>query len=305
MYAAAVFTNDLMPGQTTHERRFTEEEKQIVIRQPFILESYHYVKGDRYVNAMRRNNAKVFLDSGAFSAKHSGAEINLNEYCSYIERNRDIIKVVDGQLVAAVLDVIGDADASYENQKYMEQRGINPIPVYHIYEDERWLDYYVANYPYIGIGGASGLSAKAARQWFDRLWSKHLLDGAGNPKTRVHGLAVTAVPLMERYPWFSVDSSSWVQAASFGSVWLPEEGPIKISDKSPSKHEFGKHLMSYTEIERDKILAKIRAQGFDPDRLASSPFGRFAYNLWAYPWINYFVNQKRAVGFPPLEEMLF
>ena len=50
-----------------------------------------------------------------------------------------------------VLDVIGDAEKSLEAQKYMESKGLHPLPVFHQGEDWKYLDYYRNNYDYICI----------------------------------------------------------------------------------------------------------------------------------------------------------
>ncbi|MCL5459902.1 hypothetical protein M3M33_14795, partial [Loigolactobacillus coryniformis] len=70
---------------------------------------------------MRRDGAKVFLDSGAFSAYTLGVTLSIDEYCDYIKRNLDIIRVEDGVVMASVLDGIGDALLTYQNQLAMEE----------------------------------------------------------------------------------------------------------------------------------------------------------------------------------------
>ena len=304
LYAAAVYTNNYMPGQRLYQD-FNERERDIVHNLPNILESYHYVKGQKYVNDMRRNNAQVFLDSGAFSAHTLGVQLDIKAYCNYIVRNKDIIKVEDGVMMASVLDGIGDPLLTYQNQKAMEYYGVTPLPCFHAGEDERYLEYYVENYPYITLGGMVGSSTQQLTIWLDRIWDKYLVDHAGRPKLKVHGFGITAIPLMERYPWWSCDSSSWIQATSFGSIVSPKFGPLNISDRSPARHAAGQHIMSLSEIEQKTVIEHIESSGFTYDRLSTVYQSRAAYNLMAYNEIGIRMNNMKVESFRAKNQELF
>ncbi len=41
------------------------------------------------------------------------------------------------------------------------------------------------------------------------------------PRVRTHGFAMTSLLLITRYPWWSVDSSSWVKLGAYGFVYIP------------------------------------------------------------------------------------
>lgn len=292
LYTAAVYTNEYVPGMHSPIRWdvLNEHERNIVSNLPNILESYHYVWKDKYVKGMREDGAKIFLDSGAFSAYTLGAKIHLPTYVDYIKRNIDILRVEDGVLMAAVLDGIGDPLETYRNQLSMEALGVKPMPCFHAGEDERYLEWYIQNYDYISLGGMVGSSTKQLMLWLDRVWDKFLVDGSGRPRLKVHGFGITSIPIMERYPWWSCDSSSWIQAGSFGSIVTPEFGPIAISDKSPQRHDAGMHLSTLTPAEQDKVLEALERAGFTYERLSTVYQSRMAYNLWAYGVINAMMN---------------
>lgn len=292
LYTAAVYTNEYVPGMHSPIRWdvLNEHERNIVSNLPNILESYHYVWKDKYVKGMREDGAKIFLDSGAFSAYTLGAKIHLPTYVDYIKRNKDILRVEDGVLMAAVLDGIGDPLETYRNQLSMEALGVKPMPCFHAGEDERYLEWYIQNYDYISLGGMVGSSTKQLMLWLDRVWDKFLVDGSGRPRLKVHGFGITSIPIMERYPWWSCDSSSWIQAGSFGSIVTPEFGPIAISDKSPQRHDAGMHLSTLTPAEQDKVLEALERAGFTYERLSTVYQSRMAYNLWAYGVINAMMN---------------
>ena len=292
LYTAAVYTNEYVPGMHSPIRWdvLNEHECNIVSNLPNILESYHYVWKDKYVKGMREDGAKIFLDSGAFSAYTLGVKIHLPTYVDYIKRNMDIFRVEDGVLMVAVLDGIGDPLETYRNQLTMEALGVKPMPCFHAGEDERYLEWYIQNYDYISLGGMVGSSTKQLILWLDRVWDKYLVDGSGRPRLKVHGFGITSIPIMERYPWWSCDSSSWIQAGSFGSIVTPEFGPIAISDKSPQRHDAGMHLSTLTPAEQDKVLQALEKAGFTYERLSTVYQSRMAYNLWAYGVINAMMN---------------
>jgi hypothetical protein len=304
IYMAAVYSNRFLEG-TNFWDRLNEREQQICTTLPYILESYHYVHQQVYVDAMRKAGVQVFLDSGAFSAHTLGVEIKVSDYCDYIHRNLDIIKVEDGALMASVLDGIGDPLQTYRNQLEMEARGVRPLPCFHYGEDERYLEWYVANYDYITIGGMVGKTPAQLMTWLDRIWNKHMVDGAGRPKTKVHAFGITSIPIMEAYPWYSCDSSSWIQMSSFGTVLLPDHGAIKVSDKSPSRHDAGQHVATLTEPETEYIISLFEQAGFTYDRLSTEYLSRRAYNLWAFQQINASINAEKGARYRTHVQELF
>jgi hypothetical protein len=279
-----------MPGQNRY-LKLNEVEQSITPAIPHILESYHYVGSQKDVDQMRADGAQVFLDSGAFSAHTLGVQMDINAYCDYIKRNEDILRKEDGIVMASVLDGIGDPLQTYRNQLYMESQGAKPLPCFHFGEDIRYLEYYVANYDYITIGGLVRKTAEAQRVWLDRIWST-MLDGSGRPKLKVHAFGMTAPWLMERYPWFSVDSSSWIQAAAFGSIFTSEHGPIAVSSTSPSRHDNGRHLTTLTDVERAAVEKMLAGKGFNFERLSTIYESRAVYNCLAYCELNNIINSK-------------
>ena len=293
VFAAAVYTNAYMPGQR-HYPMLTEHEQSLVEVIPHILESYHYVHSPRFVSEMRNDNAKVFIDSGAFSAWTLGTTIDLPKYCQWLHENEDIVRFEDGDMMASVLDGIGDPLQTYRNQLEMEAYGIRPLPCFHFGEDERYLEYYLANYNYITIGGMVGKSKGVLRRWLDRVWEKYMVDGSGRPKAKIHGFGLTSVELMERYPWHSCDSSTWIQLASFGNILTPDYGPVSVSTKSPSAKQAGRHLSTLSPIEKEVVLNMLDTQGFTYDRLSEEYVSRAAYNLWAFTEINERINVEHA-----------
>lgn len=282
LYLAGIYTSNFKIGGSLYNR-LTENEKRQRESATNLLESYHYIHRQTFVDSIRADGRKVFLDSGAFSAFTKGVEVDLPKYCEYIKRNKDIIEHVDGTLLASVLDGIGDPLKTWQNQLAMEQLGVRPLPCFHYGEDERYLEWYIANYDYITLGGMVPISTPQLKLWLDRIWEKYLTDGSGRPRIKVHGFGLTTVSLMERYPWYSVDSSSWVQIARVGGMLLmPEARVINVSNHSPQRRVEGQHIDTLTPLQRQAVEQKLAACGVDTERMREDYLSRWSYNIWAF-----------------------
>lgn len=293
LYLAGLYTSNF----DLHGRvyaKLDEREKEMRRGVDWFLESYHYIHRPKAVERIRREGVKVFLDSGAFSAFSMGVDVDLGKYCDYIHKNIDIIEHIDGQPLASVLDAIGDADGTWRNQRAMEDRGVRPLPCYHYGEPIEVLEYYIANYSYITIGGMVPISTPQLKLWLDRLWADYLTDDTGAPIVKVHGFGLTSLPLMMRYPWYSVDSSTWVQWAANGMVLIPGQmGQVDVSNKSSRKKIRGQHMDSVSPLETAAIEKSIRAVGIDPERLRDLYFSRWAFNAFSFP---YYAREKEYAG---------
>lgn len=298
IYIAAMYTSNFGLNSTAFHRLtpFEQEARRSI---PNVLESYHYIHKQQYVDAIREDGIKVFLDSGAFSAYTKGIAVDLDAYCDYIRRNQDIIDV------ASVLDGIGDAQQTYENQLYMEKQGVKPLPCFHYGEDERYLEYYLANYDYITLGGMVPVATPQLKIWLDRLWEHYLTDGSGRPRCRVHGFGLTVVSLMERYPWYSVDSSSWVQMAANGAIYLPQYGVIPISQSSPQAKNEGQHFLNRPIEEQQAIRSIVNGYGFDCDRMVYDYRSRWCFCAWIYTVLNNHYNKTKTNVFQAEQLGLF
>lgn len=155
--------------------------------------------------------ASVFLDSGAFSAWSKGTPIDLGKYCEYLQAHKHALNCY------AALDVIGSLEGSMTNLREMRRRGLDPLPVYHTaYEPLSVLEELLDGCGYVCIGGMVGTSLSRERM-------QRLLDGCWQVigkhwPVKVHGLGVTAQDLLERYPFYSSDSSSAIRGAGMGNV---------------------------------------------------------------------------------------
>ena len=138
-----------------------------------------------------------------------------------------------------------------------------------------------------------GKSVPQLMQWLDRIWNKHMVDGSGNPKCKVHAFGITSIPIMEAYPWYSCDSSSWIQMSSFGTILLPDHGAVKVSDKSPSRHDAWQHVSTMPPAYQEYIHELMVKRGFDYDRLSTEYLSRRAWNLLIFGEVNASINAEK------------
>jgi len=221
-----------------------------------------------------------FLDSGAFSAYTKGVLINIDSYIQFIQENKEHIDIY------ANLDVIGDAENTFKNQIYIESKGLKPLPVYHLTSDYCFLERYISKgHDYIALGGLAAklLTGDALLIELDFLFKTYFCNPDGSPKIKVHGFGLTSVDLMVRYPWYSVDSTSWVMASRFGGFFMPRlykgeykwlETPIKIdiSHKSSSTKDFDSHYFNLNNSNKEVVYdyiqymeCKVGISEFDTD----------------------------------------
>jgi len=190
-----------------------------------------------------RSKNVFLLDSGAFSAWNNGKVIDLDHYIAFILHEADhldyyvALDVIPGSFghTPSPAEVEESATRSWENLLYMEAHGLQPIPVFHMGEQFKWLRRMVEHgCPYIGISPANDRTTSKKRVWLDRVFSE-ITDDAGKPLVKTHAFGVTAIDLLMRYPWYSADSTTWIMMAARGKIMLPAwvDGKWKF-DKRPA-----------------------------------------------------------------------
>ena len=177
------------------------------------LFSYHYYKTDNQKEKVLKwdKSNTYFIDSGAFSAMSLGKAINIDQYCNFIKEMQIPLY--------ANLDVIGNSESSLKNYEYMVNKGLKPLPVFHWKENIIYLDKILdSDIDYFCLGGM--VTANNLDEWLLPVW-QHIY--RKRPDIKVHGFGLTDVAFILKYPWHSIDSSSWASPTRFArfSVWNP------------------------------------------------------------------------------------
>lgn len=210
----------------------------------------------------------LFIDSGGFSAWAQGEEINIHAYSDFIKKNKHVLSFY------ANLDVIGNAEKTWGNQKIIESKGLCPLPVFHYNSDPQWLQKYInEGYSYICLGGMVPISTRDLVKWLDYLFSSFLSDKKGYPLVKVHGFGLTSVKLMRRYPWYSVDSTSWATISRMGAIivprrkkekWIYDENSwtVGVTARSPYSQEKTKHYNNLSPALKHLVDLYLQEKGY-------------------------------------------
>ncbi len=161
-------------------------------------------------------NASIFLDSGAFSAWSRGATLSVPAYCHYIHQHEPRLDLYCN------LDVIGDWKGSARNLDKMLANGLKPVAVFH--RGSPWNELHrLANLGLpLALGGLVGkgksVTAGNIQQYLDQCWTRL----REHWPLRVHVFGIVAQWVLERYPWYSADSSTALVSAGLGRVqaWI-------------------------------------------------------------------------------------
>jgi hypothetical protein len=209
---------------------------------------------------------KLFLDSGAFSAYQNKTSIDIYEYMEFIKEHSNEITTY------ANLDSIGSAEETWENQRKMESCGFSPIPVYHLDEPIEYLDMCM-KYDYFAVGGLASAKGRSLFPFlkvvFDKVCTK---ENDFYPTKKVHGFGIATPSIISAFPWYSIDSTSWVQYGRYGIILVPsiEFGKVEWSIPpqavaiSPRSKAIGdaKHFANYSKMDKDFFVSYWEERGF-------------------------------------------
>lgn len=202
---------------------------------------------DRWLTTYaEKSSGPMFLDSGAFSARKAHFDIPVEDLAAYIKDRPAWF----GPL--ANLDV-----GTYENQRrnlaYLDKHFDGVLPVFHpegftSAYDRDWFDDEMRTREMVAIGGTVGGSR--TRKDIDRMgffeWIMHRSVKYG---CRVHGFGVTDYELLVKYPFFSVDSTSWQTGMRYGQMtWFDPMQTTMHSNKTLSELKTGNvHTLAEAE----------------------------------------------------------
>lgn len=251
-----------------------------------------WINDRNVIDGWIENKAKgnLFIDSGAFSAHTVGKEVDVDKYIDFLNEKDDFV------YIAAQLDKIpGEFRKaktrkqcleaplmSWENYLYMRPRLKSPdkiLPVFHQNEDFDWLltmletTFDGKHIPYIGVSPANDRSTKEKNEWFETVF--RLIGQSSNPNVKTHAFGMTSLPVLERYPFTSADSTSWIMTGANGGIMTPR-GTVVISDKQIDNPQ---HIIHATKAEIEEIEALCKKYKFKFDDLKTSYQERVKFNV--------------------------
>lgn len=268
-------------------------DEHILKRKACRLFSYGNDKKDIAEFLQHNERGPLLVDSGAFSVAHSGININIDDYIQYINNHPEIEYFIElDKIPYPVLNnetAKETAEISWNNYLYMIERLDNwekLLPVYHFGEDIKYFrqmlefTYKGKHIPYICIGGRHGVSTAAQERYFDKLFTE--IKNSSNPNVKVHVLGMTVLKVLEKFPFYSADSTSYLQQAIYGII-MTKFGSINISDKNKKKDNF-----SYMSEQMQQVIEDyVNEFGYTIDELKSSYLKRILFNIdYCLDWCN-------------------
>lgn len=175
-------------------------------------------------------------------------------------------------------DYVQHAPTCWAMQKGLEKLGIRPVPVYHAGDPLSWFERYCKDgYKLVGIGIVGKKGYDTRRYFYDKIFNIAEKHGV-----LLHGFAMTALTLMYMYPWYSVDSATWLKVAIYGSLIYVDEhrhviGELHVTERNPGgKTKYNalpKHLQK-------QIRVQIEENGFNFKAIQNDYAERSLYNAF-------------------------
>ncbi len=245
------------------------------------LASFHYKIALQYIPEDR--TPRLFLlDSGAFTAWSQGQEIDFEAYTRFaVERtamwphtHTINLDVIPGEMGRDSTPAEREAAmaASLAHADKLRAEGLRVTEVYHQDEPVSFLRLLIERRregEILGISPRNDVSQKAKREWLLKVLRQLIHDGGPRSLPPMHGLAVTARPLLEAFPFFSVDSSSWSAAFRWGRI--PGHEAFKgrtLYETYGATHEKARlNSEDHLEILTAAVHTTIRGMGETRDRV--------------------------------------
>lgn len=213
-------------------------------------------------------NARLIVDSGAFTAWSKGESIDLQAYGEFCLELLEKVKNKIRHVYIINLDVIpgemgknptadqmnASVEKGFENLEKLESMGLKPIHIFHQFEDFKWLDLLAKKQSYIGISPSNACSVKERHNWL-----RHVFYRLKDDMRRTHGFGVTAKTLMADFPWYSVDSSSWSAVDMYGRATFTHK-KLNFDGWFNSRSEAHRNHALKKEIEELLALEKTNTE---------------------------------------------
>ncbi len=178
----------------------------------YLLESFYYLN-DNNIGIYKNHN--FLLDSGAFTYMNSQKEHKTN-WDEYISNYANFINKHDIEhfFELDIESIVGLKEVERLRYKLEKLTNKQCIPVWH---KSRGKDYWlrmIKDYKYVAIGGIVTKEIKPSEYrffpWF--------LNEAKKQGCKVHGLGFTNMKGLRKYPFYSVDSTTWVSGQKFAKI---------------------------------------------------------------------------------------
>jgi hypothetical protein len=280
------------------------------------------------MNLPNRTDVSLMLDSGAYSAWMKKVQIPIEEYGAFILEhgndfdlivNLDVIPGEPNQKGIDPKEMLASIEKGWENYNTLISMGVPKSKLIHVFHQGEPFEYLIKmmeEMEYIGISPANDRTTKEKKNWLDECM-KYLLDEQGKPKVKFHGFGLTSLRLIWRYPWFSIDSTTWVFIGAMGEIIYPKSKQgkmiynesahlIHITEKDNGLELKHNHFLKLSEMEQLKISRYYKDRGFTMEALSVNGIDRDRANMRFFLDFEKTLNGTKvyfAGNFPMLHKM--
>jgi len=248
------------------------------------------IKG--WIEGRSRGECKghLFIDSGAFSAHTRGAEVDVDAYIEFINSiDEHVYLFAQVDKIPGVFrqpktpQQLAEApELSWKNYLYMRERVKSPnklLPIFHQGEDYKWLENMLEatfdgeHIPYIGISPANDQPVAEKEKFIDKCFK--IIKSSSNPDVKTHAFGMTSLHLLERYPFTSADSTSWIMNGANGSI-MTKYGSVTVS---ASRRHAPDHILNMPKAAQQEIQQYVESHGYTLEGLAHDYKQRIIFNI--------------------------
>ena len=237
-----------------------DEKFEALVSRPYLAK--HFT--EKTWPVITKNQRDFFLlDSGAFSSWKSPKTYppaSIEDYIKVCKRvskkipnticiNLDVIPATFGRKPTRS-EIDQACKDSMDHFIKMKEADLNVMPVFHQHDRWEYLDQYLEyDNPILGISPANDMTTEQRKGFLDRCFRTVKL------QQPCHGLAATAQPLLERYPFYSCDSASAIFGAGIGQIYKFKNNKL-ITTHYTNKEKAQKHFLNYYADPKDKVERK-------------------------------------------------
>lgn len=201
----------------------------------YFLGSYYYLKSLDEAEFEKVLKIKKFLivDSGAHTLQKDKNNVDFDKFVfDYAQWLKKYINLIDEYVELDIENKVGLKQVEKWREYLEKEVGKKPIVVWHRERGKQYWLGMVKRYPYVGFSGFVTVNGKPEVPERYIGWFIQTAHDAG---AKIHGFGLTRSKLLRKYPFDSVDSSSWKSTARFGHFHYFENGEIKSKNNYTRK----------------------------------------------------------------------
>lgn len=232
--------------------------------------------------ATKRTDYNILVDSGAFTAWKQGKPIVLSDYIDYAMElsmkatckvefiGLDVIAGTPERGKAGLLTKEELEEACEQGFKnYLEMNPIVPcIPTFHRDDDWKWL-YAICDAVKESESKrmclaprVDGSPTSVKMRWLNECFTR-MVERYGREvwkSFKIHGLGISSIEMMEAYPFYSVDSTAWLWAATNCTLRVFDGSRMLTFQKTASgeNNGWGKSVQMNSADERSWRIATTK-----------------------------------------------